>query len=167
MSLTFSALAQHEQYMASAYMSPPQLPNLTTIPLRNVRTIRCPICSTTDGIATSRQVKFGSKPARADQQKGLLGKLPSKGYSKGACLKPSPFNPLPANNTFGVPEGMAYRGQEVYQGVGAYYHPQTVPLSPEAAMFSPVYTGSASPVPAWGYGEAGYYAHAYGNPFFY
>ncbi|CAF3458285.1 unnamed protein product [Fusarium graminearum] len=235
MSLTFSALAQHEQHMASAYMSPPSTPKLDddtssecsyyslpdlqydrwyrNIPASQVREqasrVPClpaprkaayprkfhnkerlglqscgpwteyPFCLNKryahGNPGPARLIVSSTNPSKVDvvyhpeqnNRKVCLANYRPREYSKGACLKPSPFNPLPANNTFGVPEGMTYPAQEVYQGVGAYYHPQTVPLSPEAAMFSPVYTGSASPVPAWGYGQVGYYAPDYGNQSFY
>ncbi|KAG8672092.1 hypothetical protein FPOAC1_005353 [Fusarium poae] len=101
-----------------------------------------------------------------------LAQYRPRGYRKGACLKPSPYNPLPANNTFGIPEGTTYQGHEVYQDL-SYYYPQpqsmTTPMIPamQAAMFSPVYTGCFSAMPTWAQYDSGYNTYNYPNQYTY
>ncbi|RGP71910.1 extracellular guanyl-specific ribonuclease fl2 [Fusarium sporotrichioides] len=95
-----------------------------------------------------------------DNRKVCLAKYRAKGYSKGACLKPSPHNPLPANNTFGIPEGRIYQWHGVCQGLGAYYQPVqqiAAPVTPamQVAMFSQGYPGCAPAMPTWEQYDAG------------
>ncbi|CEI61475.1 hypothetical protein FVEN_g9432 [Fusarium venenatum] len=98
-----------------------------------------------------------------------LAKYRPKGWAKGTCLKPSPHNPLPANNTFGIPEGMTYQGHEVYQGLGACYYPQqqsmTAPMHPamQAAILSLGYPSYSSTMPSWGQYIPGYTIYNYTN----
>jgi hypothetical protein len=96
-----------------------------------------------------------------DVRKVCLAKYRPKGYAKGACLKPSPHNPLPSNNTFGIPQGMTY------QAAGAYYYPpaQSMPAqmipAMQTAMFYPGHSGFTSPMTTWGQYNAGYATYPY------
>ncbi|RGP69109.1 extracellular guanyl-specific ribonuclease fl2 [Fusarium longipes] len=57
-----------------------------------------------------------------------LAKYRPKGYSKGACPKPLPYNPLPTNNSSGISNEMTYHSLENY-----YYPP--APLMAAQTMY--------------------------------